>query len=63
MWWKVTALDVTSFERTPPADIVNTWRALAVAAENPFALPEWHAAWCAAHPQDRPRILVCSRGD
>jgi len=62
MWWKVTALDVTSFERTPPADVVDAWRSLAVAAENPFALPEWHAAWCAAHPQDRPRIVVCSRG-
>ena len=47
----------------PPADVVEAWRSLAVAAENPFALPEWHEAWCAAHPADRPRILVCRRGD
>lgn len=43
--------------------MLDAWRALAVAAENPFALPEWHAAWCTAIPGDRPRILVCRRVD
>lgn len=47
----------------PPTEVVEAWRSLAVAAENPFALPEWHEAWCAVHPGDRPRILVCRRGD
>lgn len=42
---------------------MQAWRALAVAAENPFALPDWQAAWCAAHPQDAPRTLVCRRED
>ena len=41
--------------------MVAAWRALAVAAENPFALPDWQAAWCAAHPQDAPRTFVCRR--
>ena len=43
--------------------MVEAWRALAVAAENPFALPDWQAAWCAAHPQDAPRTFVCRRED
>jgi len=43
--------------------VVEAWRALAVAAENPFALPDWQAAWCAAHPQDAPRTFVCRRAD
>jgi CelD/BcsL family acetyltransferase involved in cellulose biosynthesis len=59
----MTALEIATFERLPAAEVVEAWRALAVAAENPFALPEWLDAWCAAHPQDRPRILVCRRGD
>jgi CelD/BcsL family acetyltransferase involved in cellulose biosynthesis len=60
--WNVPALEITTLER-PPAELIEPWRALAVAAENPFALPEWLDAWCAAHPRDRPRILVCRRGD
>src|SRR6185295_11066668 len=62
IWWNVPALEITTLER-PPAELIEPWRALAVAAENPFALPEWLDAWCAAHPQDRPRILVCRRAD
>ena len=60
---EVPALEVTVFERTPPAEVMEAWRALAVAAENPFALPDWQAAWCAAHPQDAPRTFVCRRED
>ena len=63
MWWNVAALEITLFERMPPPEVVEPWRALAVAAETPFALPEWLEAWCAAHPRDRPRIVVCRRGD
>ena len=48
-----SALEITIFERLPPAEVVEPWRALAVEAENPFALPEWLEAWCAAHPEDR----------
>jgi CelD/BcsL family acetyltransferase involved in cellulose biosynthesis len=47
----------------PPADVVEAWRALAVAEENPFALPEWLEAWCGAHPHDAPHVVVCRRDD
>ena len=39
--------------------LAQRWRELAIAAENPFALPEWHRAWVAAHPADVPLVLVC----
>lgn len=39
--------------------LTQRWRELAVAAENPFALPEWHGAWVASHPADAPFVLVC----
>jgi CelD/BcsL family acetyltransferase involved in cellulose biosynthesis len=42
-----------------PDDLTQRWRELAIAAENPFALPEWHAAWLATHPGDAPVVLVC----
>ena len=44
-------------------DLAHRWRELAVVAENPFALPEWHAAWVAAHPADAPFVLVCRAED
>jgi CelD/BcsL family acetyltransferase involved in cellulose biosynthesis len=50
--------DVVTAPRAPEA-LARRWRELAVAAENPFALPEWHAAWVAAHPTDAPFVLVC----
>lgn len=43
----------------PPDAIAQRWRELAVAAGNPFVLPEWHAAWVATHPTDKPFVLVC----
>lgn len=42
-----------------PDAIEQRWRELALAAENPFVLPEWHSAWVAAHPADAPFVLVC----
>jgi CelD/BcsL family acetyltransferase involved in cellulose biosynthesis len=62
MWRHVPALELTILER-PPAEVVEPWRGLAVAAQSPFALPEWLEAWCDAHPQDRPRIVLCRRAD
>jgi CelD/BcsL family acetyltransferase involved in cellulose biosynthesis len=50
--------DLVTAPRAPDA-LAGRWRELAVAAENPFALPEWHAAWVAAHPGDAPFVLVC----
>jgi CelD/BcsL family acetyltransferase involved in cellulose biosynthesis len=50
--------DVVTAKRAPDA-LARRWRELAVAAENPFALPEWHGAWVAAHPADAPFVLVC----
>jgi CelD/BcsL family acetyltransferase involved in cellulose biosynthesis len=57
----VPALEVSVFQRTPPADVVREWRALAVEAENPYALPDWNEAWCANFRRDRPHIVVCRR--
>lgn len=45
--------------RRVPDELEQRWRELATTAENPFALPEWHAAWLAAHPDDDPFVLVC----
>jgi len=39
--------------------LARRWHKLAIAAENPFVLPEWHAAWVATHPADAPFVLVC----
>lgn len=50
--------DVVTTARAPDA-LTRRWRELAVAAENPFALPEWHGAWVAAHPADTPFVLAC----
>jgi CelD/BcsL family acetyltransferase involved in cellulose biosynthesis len=38
----------------PPDPVVQAWRELALAAGNPFATPEWLAAWLETHPEDRP---------
>jgi CelD/BcsL family acetyltransferase involved in cellulose biosynthesis len=38
---------------------VQRWRELAILAENPFVLPEWHAAWAQANPAESPFVLVC----
>jgi CelD/BcsL family acetyltransferase involved in cellulose biosynthesis len=51
--------DVVTAPR-PGAALTRRWRELAAVAENPFALPEWHAAWVAAHPADTPFVLVCN---
>ncbi len=39
------------------------WRELAVRALNPFATPEWSAAWSATHPQEPPVVIACRRDD
>lgn len=41
--------------------LVRHWRALAVAAENPFVLPDWHDACVATHPADAPFFVVCRK--
>ena len=51
-------VDIVTAERAPD-ELAQRWRELAVAAENPFVLPEWHAAWVAAHTADAPLVLVC----
>jgi CelD/BcsL family acetyltransferase involved in cellulose biosynthesis len=43
----------------PPEALVQRWRELAILAENPFVLPEWHAAWVQANPTETPFVLVC----
>ena len=43
----------------PPDPLVRRWRELATVAENPFALPEWNAAWVQANPAETPFVLVC----
>jgi len=52
------SVDVITTARAPEA-LAQRWHELAAEAENPFALPEWHAAWVAAHPADTPFVLVC----
>ena len=32
-------------------------------AANPFASPEWHEAWLATHPEDRPAVVAIRRDD
>jgi CelD/BcsL family acetyltransferase involved in cellulose biosynthesis len=51
-------VDVAS-DRDVPDELAQRWRELAIAAENPFVLPEWHAGWVATHPADVPLVLVC----
>lgn len=51
-------VDVVTSARAPDA-LERRWHELAVAAENPFVLPEWHRAWVATHPADAPCVLVC----
>jgi CelD/BcsL family acetyltransferase involved in cellulose biosynthesis len=34
-----------------------------VRAANPFATPDWHEAWLATHPQDRPVVVAVRRDD
>jgi len=51
-------VDISTAERAPD-ELARRWRELAVAAENPFVLPEWHAAWVAAYPADASFVLVC----
>ena len=51
-------VDVVTSPRPTP-EVAQRWHELAVAAENPFVLPEWHAAWVAAQPADTPFVLVC----
>jgi CelD/BcsL family acetyltransferase involved in cellulose biosynthesis len=51
-------VEVFTAER-PPDAIAQRWHELAILAENPFALPEWHAAWVQANPVDTPFVLVC----
>jgi CelD/BcsL family acetyltransferase involved in cellulose biosynthesis len=34
-----------------------------VRAANPFASPDWHAAWLATHPEDRPAVVAVRRDD
>jgi CelD/BcsL family acetyltransferase involved in cellulose biosynthesis len=51
-------VSVAGDELASPA-LSERWRELAVAAENPFALPDWHGAWVATHPADAPLVLVC----
>jgi CelD/BcsL family acetyltransferase involved in cellulose biosynthesis len=43
------------------ADLVNRWRALAEARENPFLTPEWNRAWHETHPEERPFLLLWRR--
>ena len=43
------------------AESVDAWRALAERRENPFLTPEWCEAWLAAHPEDRPFIVLWHR--
>jgi CelD/BcsL family acetyltransferase involved in cellulose biosynthesis len=45
--------------RRAPEELVARWHELAVAAENPFALPAWQADWLATHPGDAPFVIVC----
>jgi CelD/BcsL family acetyltransferase involved in cellulose biosynthesis len=50
--------EVIATVETPLAD---EWRELAVRRENPFALPEWHAAWLETHPAARPVVIAAWR--
>lgn len=45
--------------RRVPDVVVRRWHQLAVAAGNPFVLPDWHAAWIGTHPADEPLVLLC----
>ena len=57
---RVNGLSVEVITTEPAASpLAQRWRELADAAENPFVLPEWHAAWVATHPAETPFILVC----
>jgi CelD/BcsL family acetyltransferase involved in cellulose biosynthesis len=51
-------VEVVTAER-PPDGLARRWHELAVLAENPFVLPEWHAAWVQANPAETPFVLVC----
>lgn len=55
----MSAARVELHEAWPPAaEVRDAWRALALARENPFVTPEWFGAWAAAHPEERPFVLV-----
>lgn len=56
-------LEVELLHALPADGVVAAWRALAVAAENPFASPEWLASWLETHRGTRPLILACRSGD
>ena len=43
----------------PTGGFVDAWRRLAVRAENPFASPEWTAAYLEGSRNSRPLILAC----
>jgi CelD/BcsL family acetyltransferase involved in cellulose biosynthesis len=48
-------------ELDPPR--IDEWRNLAVLAENPFVLPEWHGAWLQTHPKTHPVLIAAHRRD
>lgn len=43
------------------ATLVDRWRQLAEARENPFLTPEWNRAWHETYPQERPFLLLWRR--
>jgi CelD/BcsL family acetyltransferase involved in cellulose biosynthesis len=43
------------------AELVDRWRQLAEARENPFLTPEWNRAWHASHPEESPFLLLWRR--
>ncbi len=47
----------------PDPALREEWRALAVARETPYVLPEWHETWLETHPGDRPVVVVARRAD
>jgi CelD/BcsL family acetyltransferase involved in cellulose biosynthesis len=56
-------LDVEIHEAAPSQSLTGAWRALAVAAENPFATPDWLAACLEVRQDARPLILACHSPD
>jgi hypothetical protein len=48
---------------TVETQLADEWRELALRRENPFVLPEWHAAWLETHPAARPVVIAAWRED
>lgn len=53
---------IVTWAGAPDPDFYLQWAALAAQAENPFVMPEWHAAWLSAQERAQSVVLAAWRG-